>query len=817
MFPNCLILLGYMASLVNKIANNISIQCHNIIFKYIEDDLVMSMNVQLLSINSADVNWKPAFVDISLTKVLLRKLIDVTDLTICLDKRNESGKIEMCEEPILYRCSMKVHLLRRYNVPTMHNSSLLKMSIQSEAIHLNISSVQFPMVMRLMVLLYALKEGTLHKRAIALGHTGTDQEPGDNADGDAEGVLSWAWNLLPTIFPDDTDSEDGDQVNGHIMHLGCHIDDFQVTVKHQEPVHDIIVNNTKKVKYKPLLRLQLTGCYSNTIIIGNRWFNLQGGVKSIALHPDETCICGQTQTLSYFVQSKAQAGPTETEEAVPDEDVQNIEKEELREVYNKNWDDHFHRYTDELLRARSQAIGFDICHCVEIPDNSSAHTSDIGSDLEFSGLREKHLMRVFLGGIDVRVGPNVRHILDTLLDYAQQYNYPPYIEEKPMPGFNQLVPPSSDDYEALMAEVPLRTYALEMTCLEIDFQFQDHTKRQSQRDINSLSLNCSIESVRLRLVAPSYPNRLVHTTCQLPQPPLKLFELCYQRYSYSSTGIRVQLKGRPLILIPTLSGFYSSIMYPQLWQSDSVLHTHTELIVPDIEASYLTITLLQSLHSYCVDRKNVPVVQESQLPTIQLRGQHMALLLFKTKDTQVQQVRLHQLAGSIKTAASCDVFLSTTSDKLLDCLYQSPLEGGQHPTVFMVSVGEMALTVNSECLDMLKKLNPPPIAVAVPSGTAAVAAAAEPTTKRHSEKSFQMQERKISRKSGTANMLESVHSSSEKNATVVVPSREKEATHKLDLSTFYDKFKMIIISCEFHGLLVTLDFTRDHSQVLLVR
>lgn len=33
--------------------------------------------------------------DVSATQIMLRKLITLADLTICLDKRNASGKIEM--------------------------------------------------------------------------------------------------------------------------------------------------------------------------------------------------------------------------------------------------------------------------------------------------------------------------------------------------------------------------------------------------------------------------------------------------------------------------------------------------------------------------------------------------------------------------------------------------------------------------------------------------------------------------------------------------------------------------------------------------
>lgn len=292
-----------MASLVSKIANNISIQCHNIIFKYVEEDLVMSMNIQLLSINSADPNWSPAFVDISPTKVILRKIIEISDLTICLDKRNEIGKIEMCQEPILYRCSMKLHLLRRYNLTTSHKASLLRVDLKSDAIHMNISSVQFPMVMRLFNLLQALKDGSLEKRLL-LGANATHPEANENVNSDGEGFISWAWNLLPTVFPEDDTSESSEDINEHIIHFGFVIDDVQMTVKNQETMGDMIVNNTKKVKYQSLVRLQLEGCHGDSIGVGKRWSTFHGGIQSIQLVPFEYCVCGEPQSLPYFIKSE---------------------------------------------------------------------------------------------------------------------------------------------------------------------------------------------------------------------------------------------------------------------------------------------------------------------------------------------------------------------------------------------------------------------------------------------------------------------------------------------------------------------------------
>lgn len=101
------------AALIQKILVNISVICNNIVLKYLEDDIVTSMNIQHLSVHSANEKWKRSFIDVGATKILFRKLVNIIDLTICLDRRNSTGKIEFCQEPILYKCSMELRLFRK--------------------------------------------------------------------------------------------------------------------------------------------------------------------------------------------------------------------------------------------------------------------------------------------------------------------------------------------------------------------------------------------------------------------------------------------------------------------------------------------------------------------------------------------------------------------------------------------------------------------------------------------------------------------------------------------------------------------------------
>lgn len=256
---------GYMASLVNKIANNISVKCNNIILKYVEEDIVVSMNIQHFSFDSADAEWLPAFVDISPTKVTMRKIIKLTDLTICLDKRNSAGKIEICQEPILYRSTIDIRVLRRYNTVSVHRSSMTRIDVVTDLLNLNISTQQFPMVMRLLYLGLNLKQGNLRDKHPDGGETAEHGVDGGSGEAGDQSYLSWAWNMIPSFFPDDEDDEDeerdgdgsdgGNTIRGHILHTGIYVDRLELVLKSQEWFGDPIMYATKKIKYIPFLKM----------------------------------------------------------------------------------------------------------------------------------------------------------------------------------------------------------------------------------------------------------------------------------------------------------------------------------------------------------------------------------------------------------------------------------------------------------------------------------------------------------------------------------------------------------------------------------
>ena len=132
---------GYVQSLINKIISNVKIVCNNLILKYVEEDIVLSLNTRWLCLTSANALWEPAFVELSLPDLVLRKLLQVKDMTVCLDKRDASGRIETYQEPFLYRCSLSVHAGKLFFLYIL-SMILCLMGLLCSSLHLRFSFVQ---------------------------------------------------------------------------------------------------------------------------------------------------------------------------------------------------------------------------------------------------------------------------------------------------------------------------------------------------------------------------------------------------------------------------------------------------------------------------------------------------------------------------------------------------------------------------------------------------------------------------------------------------------------------------------------------------
>lgn len=152
---------GYLQSLINKISNNVSIVINNLIVKFVEDDIVLSVNVKSLECFSVNELWNRAFIDLCPPELALRKSIIISDLTICLDKCDSSGKIENYQDPMVYRCSVTGRIYLKYDSIHGKLPSITKFDLFCENLDVSLTDTQLPLFFRLIELCLALYYGTL--------------------------------------------------------------------------------------------------------------------------------------------------------------------------------------------------------------------------------------------------------------------------------------------------------------------------------------------------------------------------------------------------------------------------------------------------------------------------------------------------------------------------------------------------------------------------------------------------------------------------------------------------------------------------------
>lgn len=563
---------GYMATLINKIANNISIKLNNIIFKYIEEDIVLSMNIQMLSIDSADENWNPAFIDINPVKVVLKKVININDLTICLDKRNVQGKIDVCSEPILYRCSLQARMIRKYNLTSSHLDSITRIDIFTENIDFKISVQQFPMLIRMYLLVQMLREyhTNLHggKRIGQDATTGSGQTD-DVIDGS---YTTWIWNMLPEIFPASIEEERLD-TQGHIFHNGFYAKNINITLKSQEVVANSIIQTNTVYKYHPILKITLSGVSFDTISIGKKWSNVKGGISYIGIFPQGNCTCGKKHNLpTIFLSGHKSKADSETFLSDSLKDPNKNMNPSL--LYECDFQSHLMRYTEATLLATTPALSIDIVNFRHTMDDARSYGTHSISSSDHDSVTEEYFMRIFFGKFNLKIDTSLLHLYNTLNDQCQQYTYiAPYLVTNRSEILSQLTPPSTEDYESLLDCIPLRKTFVYLNKSSIEYYHlnADHFQSNEFNDFKQMPyVMININRAELGVTMPLYPEKLINTTCQLPDPTEKLKQNCFNRYCaiIEQTSFDI-IHNKNRFRVFSLSNFkinYDTLIQPELWR-----------------------------------------------------------------------------------------------------------------------------------------------------------------------------------------------------------------------------------------------------------
>ena len=307
---------GYVQGVVNKVINNISVCVNNLILKYVEDDIVFSLNVKSVNLFSANEVWDQAFVELTLPSLCLRKVCSISNLTICLDSRNADGKIDMYQDPILYKCNLSCRILSKYvglgSVSAYEN----QINVYCESLDLSSTDVQLPMIIRLLRLCMGLYYRTLdlpgckykqhpaeglmeqrrHIQNASAERYSTESNEKDGTLNDSSWV-SWAWSMIPNL------QDGGSQLQSDfiisedsVLLFGIYITQCSLTLKVTNEAHNSTIVGSKRFEFSPILNIEMSGCGVEVISKGEEYFDCQLGVCNIAGYMIGECLCKKRES-----------------------------------------------------------------------------------------------------------------------------------------------------------------------------------------------------------------------------------------------------------------------------------------------------------------------------------------------------------------------------------------------------------------------------------------------------------------------------------------------------------------------------------------
>lgn len=96
------------------------------------------------------------FSELTPSQLILRKIINFSDVTICLDRRNASGCIETYLEPLLYKCSLSLRLCRLFRSPHSARPYTTQMDMFCSKVTFTLTEPQLPMFLRLLNMIFEL-------------------------------------------------------------------------------------------------------------------------------------------------------------------------------------------------------------------------------------------------------------------------------------------------------------------------------------------------------------------------------------------------------------------------------------------------------------------------------------------------------------------------------------------------------------------------------------------------------------------------------------------------------------------------------------
>ncbi|XP_062394523.1 intermembrane lipid transfer protein VPS13B-like isoform X2 [Sardina pilchardus] len=710
---------GYVQSLIRRVANNVNIVVNNLILKYVEDDIVLSVNITSAECYTVDEMWDRAFMDIAAPDLVLRKVINFSDCTVCLDKRNASGKIEFYQDPLLYKCSFRTRLHFTYDNINSKIPAVIKIQTMVESLKLSMTDQQLPMFIRVMELALALYYGEIGTTKEADGDEGAgsarevvvsipgmdvdldpqamvgqypspDQYMSPGSEDDEQGWVSWAWSFVPAIVSEDEEDGEGgfymegDQGEGGpsgpqqhtpkepVVSIGFYCTKASVTFKLTETQSESSYYSPQKVKSREVLCVEQEGITVEALMKGEPFFDCQIGfvgcralcLKGImGVRDFEENMNRREEDAVFFTcgENLSSKGMTYLTNSLFD--YRSPENNGVRAEFILDGNLHKETYTEIAGMQRFGAFYLDYLYTMENGGGKvcvgSQDLSSAGKEEPVPPVQESSVKRLVVGPVDVRLQSSAVHRILKMVACALDHEYEPYCRDKPDVVEESRAAPTQEELASLEEFIPTRLTSVTL-----------------------LSISVTLCMAEFNLLHTVLPLIMGHKTPP-PQASAPVFQAVRPLPVVRLLVERVNLEHSEPMYAPELVSAVSSLSQP----SDNLLHhcyAHCYLKVfgfqaglssMDAEGRFLPLIpivpsfsmalygKLLRLPAYWTKRSSVSITEcIFELPHFSLQGSRAQMLLLQA----ISQSWTHSLGSGASQGVS---------DGLLNDVYKTPPPG----------------------------------------------------------------------------------------------------------------------------------------------
>nr|XP_049694087.1 intermembrane lipid transfer protein VPS13B isoform X1 [Helicoverpa armigera]XP_049694095.1 intermembrane lipid transfer protein VPS13B isoform X1 [Helicoverpa armigera] len=559
---------GYMQALVRRIVSNISLRVHHLIVKYVQDDIVMSLNVKHLAVNSAGPNWEPAFADIDQVQPMIRRLVRLDDLTLCLDRSDVDGKIRFFQEPILYRCQLDLRVLTRLVSANTRRATSLNIQLRSSKLAWSVTNEQLVLLLRL------IKERPMTNTKIppppkqSAPPDSLNTASSNSAEPNrSESWSEWAWSWLPTW----TDREPGVEeppvlATALPIYFNAYFDDVALVFK-------VLELDSNRKRSRAVLEVSANYAALKSSICNPTYLRVRFGARELTVRSHGKCICGYLNYHSsnfeptVYLHKIADATTESNEEWTwPEEDMgekvetgvavdetyqtsssqaavnlqqNNIVPEgDSKDVEDKTQsgtlqdDKAEHEEVDELWAQMAPIVFVEYIHERAAPNPLANPYENPPKDFEYSDWVEECTMAITVEPIELRVCMGLIHRLGALKAiYKEQMQNTPDQPKRVL---------TVEEKESLYENLPQKRVKMEMRGVRVRIIPWGHglTDRPAPP---AAVLEVDMPKTSAVVVAPMYPHRVCSAASQMPEDSGPLWQGARRNTTITLSALSVKL------------------------------------------------------------------------------------------------------------------------------------------------------------------------------------------------------------------------------------------------------------------------------------